>query len=76
MAGSLSQIINSDGRFRMDLIENLGDAWEALEECFTLIYELSGGDSKKVSLACKMYNFSDPWEDRYGDDPKDTMRID
>lgn len=74
MAGSLSHIIGPDGRFRMDLIENLGDAWEALEECFILIYVLSGGESNKVSAACRMHNFSDPWEDKYGDNPKDPMR--
>ena len=75
MAGSLNHIVNSNGRFRMSLIENLGDAREALEECFTLIYELSGGDSKKVSAACRKHSFPDPWENIYGDDPKEPMRI-
>ncbi len=36
MAGSLAHIIGSDGRFRMALIENLGDAHEALEDCYRL----------------------------------------
>jgi hypothetical protein len=67
MAGSFSHIIADDGRFTMDLIENLGDAYEALEECFTIIYELSGGDHTKVADACRKYNFPDPWRYRYGD---------
>jgi hypothetical protein len=59
----------------MNLIENLGDAHEALEECFILIYELSGGNSAKVSDACKKYGFPDPWDDMYGDNPKYPMNI-
>jgi hypothetical protein len=61
MSGSLNHIINDDGSFRMDLIENLRDAREALEECFTIIYELSGRDSKKVSEICKKHCYPDPW---------------
>lgn len=38
MAGSLAHITDdSDGSFRVDLIENLGDAYEALEECHQII---------------------------------------
>jgi hypothetical protein len=37
MAGSLKHIVAPDGTFTMDTIENLGDAHEALEECFDLI---------------------------------------
>lgn len=37
MAGSYAHLIDDDGSFRMDLIENLGDAHEALEECFFII---------------------------------------
>lgn len=40
MAGSLKHITDADGNFTMDLIENLGDAHEALEECFNKIREL------------------------------------
>ena len=48
MAGSLDHIVGDDGRFRMDLIENLGDAHEALEECFHIIRHLTGGDPGPV----------------------------
>ena len=37
MAGSLSHITDDNGNFTMDLIDNLGDAHEALEECFDRI---------------------------------------
>lgn len=37
MAGSLSHITDDDGKFRIELIENLGDAEEALEECHQII---------------------------------------
>ena len=75
MAGSLNHIVGSDGRFRMDCIDNLGDASEALEECYSLIYELSGGDTGRVSVACRKYGFPDPWEDRYHDDHKEPMIV-
>lgn len=69
MAGSLKHIIDTDGTFTMDLIDNLGDAYEALEECYSLIVELSGGDMTKVSAACLKFKFPDPYEKkRYSDD--------
>ncbi len=37
MAGSFEHIVNEKGNFYMDLIENMGDAHEALEECFEII---------------------------------------
>lgn len=71
MAGSLNHIIDDDGRFTMDLIDNLGDAHEALEECYALIIELSKGNMTKVSKACKKFGFVDPYEkeNRFEDDP-------
>jgi hypothetical protein len=70
MAGSLRHIIGSDGKLTMELIDNLGDAYEALEECYALIIELSGGDMEKVSAACVKHKFPDPYETkRYSDDP-------
>lgn len=75
MAGSLNHIVDKDGGFTMDLIENLGDAHEALEECFVLIYELAGGNSDTVSAACRKHNLPDPWLGEFGDAPKDPMRI-
>lgn len=73
MAGSLNHIVNSDGTFSMNCIDNLGDAGEALEECFDIILFLAGGDTEKVRMACKALKYSDPWEDEYGDDPKEPM---
>ena len=38
MAGSYRHVTNSDGSFRgLDLIENLGDAYEAIEEMHDMI---------------------------------------
>jgi len=37
MAGSYQHCLNEDGTFRFDLIENMGDAYEACEEMFELI---------------------------------------
>ena len=74
MAGSLSHIIAEDGSFRMDLIENLGDAHEALSECFHLILMLSEGNMGRVSEACHDLGFPDPYENLYGDNPKKPMR--
>jgi len=57
MAGSLNHIINGDGTFRMGGIENLGDAHEALDECFKIIMELTGGDKERVNAACRQLRF-------------------
>ena len=77
MAGSLNHIINIDGTFSMDLIENIGDAHEALEECYAIIVELSGSDMARVSAACIKHKFPDPYKiQRYGDDPMpEAMKI-
>lgn len=42
MAGSLAHIVTDDGEFTMDLIENLGDAHEALEECLAVVKGVLG----------------------------------
>lgn len=64
MAGSLSHITNDDGTFRMDLIENLGDAQEALEECHQIIAVLldRGYIPARVALemACRDMSFPTP----------------
>ena len=52
MAGSLNHVIGNNGHFRMDLIENLGDAAEALEECFQLIGYLTGWNHDVLTRAC------------------------
>lgn len=57
MAGSLSHIVDEDGKFRMNLIENMGDAHEALDECFKIIHFLTGGDKNKINAVCDRLNF-------------------
>lgn len=57
MAGSLNHIVDDEGYFYMDAIENLGDAHEALHECFEIIRELTGGKPRKV---CAKLGFPKP----------------
>jgi hypothetical protein len=58
MAGSLSHIVDSrTGKFNMDLIENLGDAHEALQECFELIRTMTGGSRREVNKYCVNLKF-------------------
>lgn len=54
MAGSLNHIVDCEtGGFRMGGIDNLGDAHEALDECFKLIYALTGGDKNVINNRMK-----------------------
>lgn len=56
MAGSFGHITDDAGQFiGIALIENLGDAYEALEECFGMIHVLSGGDPNKIEDARRRY---------------------
>lgn len=49
MAGSYQHIVNGKNEFiGTDLIDNLGDAYEALEECYEMIQFLTGGDKVKI----------------------------
>ena len=75
MAGSLNHLISSNGSFSMDLIENMGDAHEALEECFNIIVRLSRGDMKEVSSACTFLGYVDPYDpdDVSGEDLPGSM---
>ena len=56
MAGSLRHIIDHKGRFTTDGIENLGDATEALEECFFIIKKLTNGKAETINTVCNKYN--------------------
>jgi len=38
-------------------IENLGDAHEALDECFKIILELTGGEKTKINDVCRKLHF-------------------
>lgn len=58
MAGSLNHIVGKRGRFKLDTIDNMGDAAEALEECFGIIYQLSNNGNKDIiNEACKEFNY-------------------
>lgn len=58
MAGSLSHIVDDEtGKFTMDLLDNMGDAHEALEECFALIHALTGGHRSTINLLCDKLGF-------------------
>lgn len=75
MAGSLNHIIDQEGKFSMDTIENLGDAHEALEECFVIILRLADGDMSKISKICRVNRFPDPFKSEYGEPAKPAMRL-
>ena len=55
MAGSYEHCLGPDGKFRMGLIENLGDAHEALDHMFFMIWKLSEGDPAKIRKASNAY---------------------
>lgn len=58
MAGSLNHVVDpTSGQFRMEHIENLGDAYEALEECFHLILLLTGGKKGRVNKYLRKLNY-------------------
>jgi anti-sigma regulatory factor (Ser/Thr protein kinase) len=56
MAGSYNHIVTDFGRLRnnvsfVDMIENLGDAYEMAEELYGMIWFLAAGDSARVEDA-------------------------
>jgi hypothetical protein len=56
MAGSYKHITNKDGSLItndefVEMIENLGDAYEMAEECWFLIQILANGDKDKIHKA-------------------------
>ena len=57
MTGGYRHIVNEDGSFRgVDLLDHLGDAYEALEECYEMIQYLNDGNKTKIYKA---------WRDGY-----------
>jgi len=60
VAGSLNHLVDDDGNFTLDTIENEGDAAEALEECFGLIAHLTGGNHDVVAAACRKLGYPIP----------------
>jgi hypothetical protein len=56
MAGSYHHIVDEKNEFQgVDLLDNLGDAHEALEECHFMIKHFSGGDLNKIFEAHRAY---------------------
>jgi len=58
MAGSYNHCVSDDGQLlrptRADFqnqVENLGDAFESIEEMFGMIWYLASGDADRVELA-------------------------
>ena len=52
MAGSYQHIVDSNNAFQgTDLLDHLGDAHDALEECWHMIRWLTGGDRRKIHEA-------------------------
>ncbi len=52
MAGSYRHVTDGEGRYLgLDMIDDLGDASEALEECVMMIRHLTGGDKTKIYRA-------------------------
>lgn len=56
MAGSYRHITDENNKFKgIELINDLGDAYEALEECWHIIDILSKSDKQKISDAHLQY---------------------
>ena len=60
MAGSYKHVVDDRGLLRRpedfaDMIENLGDAYEAIEEMYGMIWLLAGGEAAKVEAALGSY---------------------
>lgn len=56
MAGSYNHCVTKSGRLLsnesfVDMIENLGDAYEAVEEFYGMIWFLANGDASRVEEA-------------------------
>jgi hypothetical protein len=62
MSGSFGHIVDDiTGEFRFDLIEHMGEAHEALEECYYIIKELVGGDFSKLKKLKYKANIPDKY---------------
>lgn len=54
MAGSYRHIVDKDNNLLSsdsNNLDNLGDAYEALEECYDMIQYLTGGDKRGIYIA-------------------------
>jgi hypothetical protein len=57
MAGSYAHCTDDDGSFRSDLIENLGDAREALQEMHFMVRWLAKNDPFLIEASHHAYLF-------------------
>ena len=58
MAGSLHHLMDdATGAFTMDYLDDMGDAEEALEECWEIIRVLTDGRMKDVNRCCALLKF-------------------
>ena len=58
MAGSYLHTVNDEGKLRIDqsiACENLGDAYETIEEMYGMIWYLAGGNYREVDAARQNY---------------------
>lgn len=52
MAGSYQHIVNENGTFcGVSHLDHMGDAYEALEECYWMIQRLAGGSKERIEAA-------------------------
>jgi hypothetical protein len=71
MAGSFQHCIKKDGSFdeTLDSIENLGDAYEALEEMYDMIVYLTEGDPAKIHRANVQGHWRQKHPERIDEEP-------
>jgi hypothetical protein len=74
MAGSFNHLVDEDGTYHSDNVENMKDCGEALRDCWRIIYALAKGNSKKISKVCQEIGTVDPWSEEYGEARKKKMQ--
>lgn len=60
MAGSFNHMVDEKGNLDFSLLEDYGDAVEALIECWNIIFVLSSGDISKIKEVCKSLHYVVP----------------
>lgn len=71
MAGSYRHCVSDDGNFLgTDLIDNLGDAYEALEEMYDMIQFLTDGDRHAIFEAWRDGHIKKRLPKRLAEEPK------
>ncbi len=71
MAGSYRHVINEAGEFiGVGLIDNLGDAYEALEEMYDMIQYLSRGDRAQIHEAWRTGHYAKRKPERLAEEPE------